>query len=177
MSPDNPFLKALLAQPEDDTLRLAMADWFDENEQPGRAEFIRLQVELARGVDDRDRRRHLEFRQRDLLIAHDTEWVQPLAEVLGCEPGRWGGWVFRRGFVEYFRLSVDQLGACYRLAELTPLRELNLEGQLSDDLARVMVESPCLARVRIVAADWRSLSSPMLRRFSRRFGAVILPTG
>src|SRR4051812_28174157 len=104
MTPDNPFLRALLAEPDDDTLRLATADWLDENDQPARAEFVRVQVELARGVEDRDRRRHLELRQRDLLVAHDAEWVAPLAKVLGLKKGQWGGWVFRRGFAEYFRL-------------------------------------------------------------------------
>lgn len=127
MTPDNPFLNALLAEPEDDTLRLAAADWFDENDQPARAEFVRVQVELARGPVGRDRQRELEGRQRDLLVAHDAEWVAPLAKVLGCKRGRWGGWVFRRGFVEYFNLPaavINRYGA--RLAELTPVRELFL---------------------------------------------------
>jgi uncharacterized protein (TIGR02996 family) len=127
MSPDNPFLRALLAQPDDDTLRLAMADWLDENGQPARAEFIRVQVELAAGVSDTTRRRELERRQRDLLVFHETEWVSPLARVLGCKPGVWGGWVFRRGFVEYFHLpgsAVNRRG--HLLARLTPVRELFL---------------------------------------------------
>jgi uncharacterized protein (TIGR02996 family) len=82
MSPDNPFLKALLAQPDDDTLRLAMADWLDENEDPARAEFIRVQVELARGVEERERRVALEKRQAELLVGHEREWVRPLLEAL-----------------------------------------------------------------------------------------------
>jgi uncharacterized protein (TIGR02996 family) len=127
MSPDNPFLQALLAQPEDDTLRLAMADWLDENDQSARAEFIRVQIELALGGVAHERLRHLVQRQRELLIAHDTEWVTPLARVLQCKPGEWGGWVFRRGFVEYFNLSaavIIRYGS--RLARLTPIRELLL---------------------------------------------------
>jgi uncharacterized protein (TIGR02996 family) len=127
MTPDNPFLQALLAEPDDDTLRLAMADWLDENGQPGRAEFVRVQIELARGAPDRDRRRALELRQRDLLVAHDAEWVAPLARVLGLKKGQWGGWVFRRGFVEYFNLPaavVNKHG--HKLARLTPVRELFL---------------------------------------------------
>src|SRR5204862_8352110 len=83
MPPDNPFLAALLAQPDDDTFRLAMADWFIENDQPARAEFIRVQVELAAGVADPARRREREFRQRRLLIAHKAAWVKPLAEAPG----------------------------------------------------------------------------------------------
>jgi hypothetical protein len=104
-----------------------MADWLDEHDQPARAEFVRVQVELARGVADRARRRALELRQSQLLFAHDAEWVAPLAKVLGLREGEWGGWVFRRGFVEYFHLPaavVNKYGA--RLAELTPVRELFL---------------------------------------------------
>ena len=37
---------------EDDTPRLAFADWFDENDQPERAAFIRAQVEFARLMSD-----------------------------------------------------------------------------------------------------------------------------
>lgn len=127
MSPDNPFLKALLAQPDDDTLRLAMADWLDENDQAPRSEFIKVQLDLARGVADRDRRNALEVRQRDLLLAHEAEWVAPLADVLECGPDEWGGWVFRRGFVEYFHLPAEvanRRGA--HLSRLTPVRELYL---------------------------------------------------
>lgn len=43
-----PFLRAIAANPGDDAPRLVFADWLDEHEQPGRAEFIRLQIELAR---------------------------------------------------------------------------------------------------------------------------------
>lgn len=39
--------KAILRHPEEDTPRLMYADWLDENDQPERAEFIRLQVALA----------------------------------------------------------------------------------------------------------------------------------
>lgn len=42
------FLAAIVAQPEDDTVRGAYADWLDEHGQPERAEFIRVQCELTR---------------------------------------------------------------------------------------------------------------------------------
>lgn len=40
--------RAICATPADDTPRLAYADWLDENDQPARAEFVRVQVELAK---------------------------------------------------------------------------------------------------------------------------------
>jgi uncharacterized protein (TIGR02996 family) len=43
------FLAAICAQPDDDTARLVYADWLEEfGGEPERAEFIRVQCELAR---------------------------------------------------------------------------------------------------------------------------------
>jgi uncharacterized protein (TIGR02996 family) len=147
MSPDNPFLRALLAQPDDDTLRLAMADWLDENDDPARAEFIRVQIELARGVEDRERRIALEKQQAKLLVAHEREWARPLLEALEGQEDESGGWsfprakyearyadvwwgccAFRRGMAEYFHLPAPVINRHgEKLARLTPVRELYLE--------------------------------------------------
>ncbi|VTR93018.1 Uncharacterized protein OS=Myxococcus stipitatus (strain DSM 14675 / JCM 12634 / Mx s8) GN=MYSTI_05807 PE=4 SV=1 [Gemmata massiliana] len=196
MTPDNPFLRALLADPEDDTLRLAMADWFDENDQPARAEFVRVQVELAHGAVDGARLRYLERRQRDLLIAHDTEWVAPLAKVLRCRPGQWGGWVFRRGFAEYFNVPaavITKYGD--KLARLTPIRELFLRPvnataimdlcvrpwfasvthlylhdlQITDAVATALLDSPHTGRLRVLQFRASELSPVTERVFWSRF--------
>jgi hypothetical protein len=106
-----------------------------------------VQIELARGVADRARRCQLELRQRDLLIAHDKQWVAPLAEVLGLRKGEWGGWVFRRGFVEYFHLpaaAINKFGG--KLAKLTPLRELFLRPCTSGNII-ALCQKPWLASV------------------------------
>jgi uncharacterized protein (TIGR02996 family) len=146
MSPDNPFLRALVAQPDDDTLRLALADWLEENDDSARAEFIRVQVELARGVEELARRNALEKRQAELLVAHEREWVSPLLESLNGVEAVWGGWsfdrskynalnpgsywgccVFRRGFPEYFHLPANVINRHgEKLIRLTPVRELFL---------------------------------------------------
>src|SRR6476660_7221258 len=42
------LLRAICASPDDDAPRLAFADWLDEHGDPHLAEFIRVQVELAR---------------------------------------------------------------------------------------------------------------------------------
>ncbi|MCE9562712.1 MAG: TIGR02996 domain-containing protein [Planctomycetes bacterium] len=42
------LLRAAFAAPEDDTLRLVLADCFEENDQPERAALIRVQCQLAR---------------------------------------------------------------------------------------------------------------------------------
>lgn len=43
---------AVVAAPDDDTVRLVAADWLDEHDDPDRAAFIRAQVELVRQLID-----------------------------------------------------------------------------------------------------------------------------
>jgi uncharacterized protein (TIGR02996 family) len=51
--PDWPaFMAAIIADPGDDTARLVAADFLEENGDPDRAAFIRIQIELARLVAD-----------------------------------------------------------------------------------------------------------------------------
>jgi uncharacterized protein (TIGR02996 family) len=50
MTDHDALLAAVIAHPDDDTPRLVMADWFQENGQETRAEFIRVQCELAKTI-------------------------------------------------------------------------------------------------------------------------------
>ena len=45
--------RRVVESPDDTTLRLVLADWYDENDQPDRAEFIRGQIRLA-AIEDWD---------------------------------------------------------------------------------------------------------------------------
>jgi uncharacterized protein (TIGR02996 family) len=68
------LLAAIRAAPDDDAPRLIYADWLDEHGQPERAEFIRVQVELARAETPALRRREAE-----LLASHHDAFAGPLA--------------------------------------------------------------------------------------------------
>lgn len=95
------LLDAIKAAPGDDAPRLIYADWLEENGQEARAEFIRVQVALAKL--ETDSRQHecttpgpqchdpacpmklwmadegcLRRRERGLLDAHFHEWTPPL---------------------------------------------------------------------------------------------------
>jgi uncharacterized protein (TIGR02996 family) len=48
MSERDDFLRAILANPADDAPRLVYADWLDDQGESARAEFIRVQVAMAR---------------------------------------------------------------------------------------------------------------------------------
>ena len=60
------LLRAVLADPQDDVARLVFADWLDENDEPERAELIRLQIKIARAEE----------------YPHPIEWAQREAELL-----------------------------------------------------------------------------------------------
>ena len=87
------FLEAIRDSPEDDAPRLVYADWLDDHGDTARAEFIRVQCELARMPNDEERRAGLESRERELLSANRATWLGPLDEVLQS-----GHCTFRRGF-------------------------------------------------------------------------------
>src|SRR5262249_20860748 len=71
MPTEEAFIQAIIADPDDDAPRLIYADWLDEQGECERAEFIRVQVALARMDEDDERRPELEVQERELLTAHD----------------------------------------------------------------------------------------------------------
>jgi uncharacterized protein (TIGR02996 family) len=101
---DAAFLADICASPADDTPRLVYADWLNENGQGERAEFIRVQVELAKAravvevveggflfyagrrfdgpaVIEEGAGRDLlplRLRARELLKAHEDGWLEGL---------------------------------------------------------------------------------------------------
>src|ERR1700719_4532281 len=100
MSPEKSFLHAILEAPDDDLPRLVYADWLDEHGDPARAEFVRVQCELARPGADDGRRTEVLGRERELLKAHAHAWT---AEWDGLRGVAWEG--FERGFVGTFYVA------------------------------------------------------------------------
>lgn len=76
MTESDAFLRAIAANAEDDAPRLIFSDWLEENGNPERAEFIRVQCELASVNLSEERRQKLRVRERALLDAHRREWCQ-----------------------------------------------------------------------------------------------------
>ena len=137
MSDRDAFLSAIAAAPDDDLPRLVFADFLDEHGEAERAEFIRVQVELARLKDDGPRRTGLAFREQELLDGHKAAWGVP---------GLQGVQEFRRGFVEYVRTTAEWLVTHpTRLDEARTVRELRIvnAGNHGTALARL----PGLERV------------------------------
>src|SRR5262245_47076157 len=97
------FLGAICANPDDDTARLAFADWLDEHDDPKRAQFIRDQIELAR-IDEADPRYPalLARARRSGVLTDPTQRFES-ERVLG------GKVMFRRGLVDGLEIGAPDL--------------------------------------------------------------------
>lgn len=125
------FLRAICAQPDEDTPRLVFADYLDEQGGEANAlwaELIRVQVPLARGAGaDRER---FAARERELEPALVAVWPERMGLPNGLQ---WQNWT--RGFP----LTLDGYGTTIRsarpaFANRVPLREFNIRAATDADL-------------------------------------------
>lgn len=166
MTQEEAFLQAIRAAPADDAPRLIFADWLEEHGQADRAEFIRIQCQLARGTDPHPGLFSgifsLRARAEWLLRKNWSAWVCPLREIVGPRYDRYGeGWLgmyqpensrvyFPRGFVERLSLHAESfIRHADQLTGLTALCELRLwgAGQCAAELSRV----PLLSGLSVLA--------------------------
>jgi uncharacterized protein (TIGR02996 family) len=93
MSDERALLAAIWEHPHEDTPRLMYADWLEENGQPERGEFIRVQCELAQLDEwDEEKRPTLEKREKKLWKRFEKAWRAKLRGALRGAP-------FHRGFI------------------------------------------------------------------------------
>src|SRR5262245_14711379 len=119
----NASLHDICACPADDTPRLVYADWLEENGEPDRAEFIRVQIELDGLGEVGPRVAALKRREQALLAAHVAEWLKPLRLAESRV-------VFRRGFVAEVQMSPARfMDLARRLFRRAPLTTIRRDGQ------------------------------------------------
>ncbi len=119
---NNSLFQAIVKDPENDTPRLIYADWLEENGQPERAEFIRVQCEAARSPRFSPIWWELSERSEDLLAEHKEEWLPSLGFQF-TNP------VFERGFLSGLQMTTASfLTQAPRLFQKAPLaRDICLE--------------------------------------------------
>ena len=166
MSDEDALLAAIAAHPEEDTPRLAYADWLDEHADafPGagtRAEFIRVQCEVARvrrlGPQERDPRYEwFRAREQELLASHRRALFGPLGDDAGRE------FIVRvaRGFVAELRADVSAfLPRAASVAALRPPPEVTVTGVV--DRWFDLITDPCLPVVTRLVMQQRRFSGPL----------------
>ncbi|OWK46705.1 TIGR02996 domain-containing protein [Fimbriiglobus ruber] len=132
------FIVAIIDRPDDDLPRLVFADYLEEAGDIARAEFIRVQCELARLPVDHPDRGVVADRERELLAAHKNEWKVP---------GLRGKQEFRRGFVEVIKTTADWLlAAASQAFATTPVRELRVYNAGHDQI-EALARLPGLERI------------------------------
>jgi uncharacterized protein (TIGR02996 family) len=130
MSDEDALLNAIAAHPEEDTPRLMYADWLDEHGQHIRAEFIRVQIEIAQKKEfpPAELNRYVEIyrRNQELMDNHRAELLGPLAALPAKTEME-----FRRGFISSVQLSVvDFLAQAEILASARPRTDVCVFGVL-----------------------------------------------
>lgn len=159
------FLDAILEEPDNDGHRLIFADWLDENGDPERAEFIRVQCELESLPKWDVRYLPLKLREIELLCQHEEDWRADLPEIRGVY---WGE--YRRGFMataEMSSFAVLRLCAneCWAA---TPLETVGLPWPYDDDRSESIDPIPGLRGLNFESqvVDFRGLNllteSPLL---------------
>jgi uncharacterized protein (TIGR02996 family) len=143
------FLQAILDEPEDDGLRLIFADWLDERGDP-RAEFIRVQCELAKMSPKHPQRRQLQERERALLYKYERTWLAPVRPLL-----RWHR--FRRGFLDEVQLGAEvfflNAEVVFSVAPVTHVHLL-----WANAVAPLLARCPQLARVLNLSLSYNHLT-------------------
>ena len=169
MSDEAALLAAIRANPEEDTPRLAYADWLDEHAttdaRRARAEFIRLQIEFA-GLSGDDLEPDVIARRKELaaaVAAHEKrykkEWAADLTGKKGPLRGRDCFFHFRRGFPEKAYAPADRLiaqgDALFRAA---PILTLDAKEVTPENLGPLLA-CPWLVNVRALTLSGRSTNS------------------
>jgi uncharacterized protein (TIGR02996 family) len=144
------------AHPRDDTPRLVLADWLDENGEPERAEFIRLQCRAAQLRPGTGTRADAIRAAEDLRAEHEADW-------LGEWTSRLVTWEYRRGFIWKVRMTAEQfLDHGEELFRTEPVRRLEVVkvptgwtcdrgDPLEGPAIREVVAHPTFGRVREIA--------------------------
>jgi uncharacterized protein (TIGR02996 family) len=141
------LLQAICEAPDDDTPRLIYADWLDDHGQPERAEFIRLQIELANlpAKRTKKRRQELERQIESLWREHGLTWSGNIEN---------GLLAWERGFCSFY--SADDItelsrGLPQRVMEV-PIQTVGLNRTTPAALAH-LVAMACLVHVRKLILD------------------------
>jgi uncharacterized protein (TIGR02996 family) len=149
------FIQTIREHPDDDGPRLVYADWLEEQGECDRAEFIRVQIELARGVRDVERHRMLLVREQFLLENPILQWVMKNAD--------WTvSWRFSHGILEAVTVTTSEF-VCRgpRLFELAPVSGISLmaadELDQADETIADLAESDLLQMVRTLDLSFASL--------------------
>jgi uncharacterized protein (TIGR02996 family) len=154
MNDQTALLRAICENPDDDTVRLAYADWLEEHDDPTRADFIRTQIEFARTSPGDPLYRYVRWRN----LAFEKRYTAELRRELPVWPGvDFGNHI--RGFVEdlhvaHYRILRQHAGEVFGTF---PIRSLRVRHLSEPHLLADMPELRYVRRLNLLRA---SISAP-----------------
>jgi uncharacterized protein (TIGR02996 family) len=117
---ESAFIRAIARDPDEDTPRLAFADWLSEHGQQDRAEFIRAQCRLEGLPPAEPQREELLHLANRLLGENEARW----SAELGLPANRLG---YRRGFPETITTTPTEFARfAERVFAVAPIRSVQL---------------------------------------------------
>jgi uncharacterized protein (TIGR02996 family) len=159
-----PFLRAICDNPADDTVRLAFADWLDENGEPERAAFIRASIEWSRVDFSSDKAEWMRLRERvtDFVKRHGREWLAELPDGPGLS---WDMDIpsgpFDRGFPAMVAvLNRRFLDVAERVFALAPVEHLVFARGVSLEVALEVLSLPCADGISDFTIVWTGPNQP-----------------
>ena len=158
MSDEHDLYAAVLADPNDEAPRRALAAYYDKRGDQ-RGELIRLQLEIAA----KEAAGHLDGtligRERALVGAHGREWAAPLADLIT-------GHAFHRGFIGEVTLPLDRfLDVAPALFAAAPIQHVNLTAPRTRFAE--LLRSPHLARLTSLALERLGLDDEDAKAIAR----------
>jgi uncharacterized protein (TIGR02996 family) len=154
MNERDALMRAICEHPDEDTPRLVFADWLQEHGDEARAEFIRLEIQLARGQYQPSEEARLKRRVKKLLTTHGPRWQK--------EIGGFGKAIFRRGFLAHTAIHVDDLE---RALASAPFDLIELEGEVN---LVAILQLPGIARLRYLNLSNATIRGSDLEAFIER---------
>jgi uncharacterized protein (TIGR02996 family) len=147
------FWRSIQEAPDDDAPRLIYADWLDEQGNPAlsaRAEFIRVQCELARlPLDEDDKRAQLERREAELWRKHRSVWIAPLKPFSRK-------FAFRRGFPDQVLVQGKTfLQHAEKVLSVAPVFSIRLR-HAKEQIAE-LAKCPSLSRLISLSLYWNHI--------------------
>ncbi len=146
----------IAAAPDDDTLRLAFADWLDEHDQPARAEFIRVQISLENKRDEITGRPWTDSLEKDYKKRAERLYKENEAsfrnELQTVGEYTFDEVVFKRGFPEEFWLHTPEkdLPILASIADTTPVRAIRIfDEEITDEQMQYISAFPNLKRLHL----------------------------
>lgn len=145
------LFRAILADPDSDSLRERYAQASERHGDSERARFIRLQLDAAVCLRHNEPHWNAAVEARELAAkdGHWTLWAGPLA-------GKVESYEFYRGFVEKVRIDAREfLHRADDLFESAPLRRLSLTNVLP--VMAELFESPHLSRIVSLTLEYQHI--------------------